>query len=64
MAQQMNLLVERESRRQIHSVPKITPAQMLGAALVQIQILCARGASLERIWQIAELGIVKSNFRH
>ena len=33
-------------------------------SLILIQILCARGASLEEIWEAAEQGIEQSNSRH
>jgi hypothetical protein len=50
--------------RQAHSVPKITRQQLLLETLAMIQILCARGASLERIHELAERAISLINSRH
>jgi hypothetical protein len=38
--------------------------QRVRETLIQIQILCARGAPLDKIWEVAEQGIEKSNSRH
>lgn len=49
---------------QHHEVPKVTPRQIAIEILVLIQILCARGASLERIHEEAERAIEVLTGRH
>jgi|KBSMisStandDraft_5_1062788.scaffolds.fasta_scaffold10995_8 hypothetical protein len=50
--------------RQPHQTVKTTPAAQAIALLVAIQILCARGASLEQIHDAAEKAIEILNSRH
>lgn len=51
-------------RQQRKPVPANTPERVVYAALVEIQILCARAESLERIWQRAEDAIEQAKSRH
>lgn len=50
--------------RQTHTVPKTSDMQRLLAALAAIQILCARGATLEQIHDAAERAIQLLTSRH
>lgn len=50
--------------RQIHRVPKLSPKQQLVETLTWLQILIARGASLERIHETAEQAIRIVTNRH
>jgi hypothetical protein len=50
--------------RHEHQTVKTTPAAQAIALLVAIQILCARGASLEQIHDAAEKAIEILNSRH
>ena len=51
-------------RQERKPVPETTPERVVYAALVDIQILCARAESLERIWERAEEAIERSKSRH
>ena len=51
-------------RQERKPVPLNTPERIVYAALVDIQILIARGESPERIWQRAEDAIEQAKSRH
>jgi hypothetical protein len=52
------------SRRQEHHIQPITPLAVLVTALVRIQLLCAKGSSLEDIWTECERAISAVKTRH
>lgn len=51
-------------RQEKKPVPLNTPERVVYAALVEIQIACARAEKLERIWEICEGYIEKAKSGH
>ena len=54
----------RESARQIHNVPARSDRQQFLQLLEAIQLLCSRGASTEKIYELCDEAIRRISGRH